>query len=396
MQLLSVGQLTTYIRDLIDSDMVLSDVWVQGEVSNWSRSAAGHCYWTIKEDEAQLRAVCFRQQAQRQPELPTNGHAILVHGHVSFWEGSGQLQLYVDLIRPAGIGLLHAQLEALKQRLEAEGLFEESRKRPIPVAPRRIGIVTSSTSAALQDMLVILARRWPLCEVILSPSLVQGDDAPSSLVEALFNLYDIELDVIIVARGGGSIEDLWAFNDESVVRAIFAAPAPVITGVGHETDTTLVDLVADLRAPTPTAAVILATPDIADWHTALTDLRERLVVAIQERLENTGAVREDLVARLARVSPRARLVDAQSRTDDFRIRLERGLRRHLVLDRQRLEALRSRLTTLSPRATLARGYAIVRRPDGSVVLRAADVDPGDPLLLEVRDGVIDAHVQEED
>ncbi|CAA9216635.1 MAG: Exodeoxyribonuclease VII large subunit [uncultured Chloroflexia bacterium] len=396
MQILTVADLTSYIRELVDSDAVMADVWVQGEVSNWSRAASGHCYWTLKEGECQIRSVCFRHHAARQMELPTNGQSVLAHGHVSFWEGSGQIQLYVDLVRPAGIGLLHAQIEALKQRLAMEGLFDEGRKRPIPPSPRRIGIVTSPTGAALQDMLVVLARRWPMCEVIVAPSLVQGDGAPDSLVEALFNLYDLELDLILVARGGGSIEDLWAFNDESVARAVFASPVPVITGVGHETDTTVVDFVADLRAPTPSAAAELATPDIAEWQAALVELRERLAEAIVDRLEGERASLEDREARLLRLSPRARLADGQLRADDLAARLQRAMRHRLALDARDVGALQGRLATLSPRATLRRGYAIVRRPDGSVVLRAADVDAGDALMLEVRDGVIAAQVQDQD
>ena len=396
MHILSITELSSYIRDLVDSDAVLADVWVQGEVSNWNRAASGHCYWTLKEGDCQLRAVCFRQQAQRQPELPSNGHAILAHGRVAFWEGSGQIQFYVDLIRPAGLGLLHAQIEALKQRLEQEGLFDEARKRPLPDVPRRIGLVTSPTGAAFRDILSVLARRWPLCEVILSPSLVQGDEAPASLVEALFNLYDLDLDLIIVARGGGSIEDLWAFNDESVARAIFAAPVPVVTGVGHETDTTVVDYVADLRAPTPSAAAELATPDIAALQESLHVLREQLEEAMHTRIEQAQTELGAQEARLKRLSPRAQLADGQLRTDQLAARLQRAMRHRLELERRDLQGLRARLAALSPRATLARGYAIVRRPDGSVVLRAADVDPGDPLFLEVRDGVIEAQVQEQD
>ena len=396
MQLLSVTDLTSYIRELVDSDMVLGDVWVQGEVSNWSRAASGHCYWTLREGDSQIRAVCFRHHAARQTELPTNGQAVLTHGRVSFWEGSGQIQLYVDLVRPAGIGLLHAQIEALKQRLEMEGLFDEGRKRAIPSSPRRIGIVTSPTGAALQDILSVFARRWPMCEIVVAPALVQGDGAPASLVEALFNLYDLELDLILVARGGGSIEDLWAFNDESVVRAVFASPVPVITGVGHETDTTVVDFVADLRAPTPSAAAELATPDIVEWQAALRELRERLAGAMQDRLDDALTVLDDRSARLRRLAPWARLADGRLRADEIEARLQRAIGHRLALQSRELSGLRARLTALSPRATLQRGYAIVRRPDGSVVLRAADVDAGDSLMLEVRDGVIAAQVHEQD
>ncbi len=388
MQLLSVSNLTAYLGALLESDEVLGDVWVQGEVSNWSRSSAGHCYWTLREGDAQIRAVCFRQQADRQPNLPTNGHAILAHGRVAFWEGSGQIQFYVDLIRPAGIGLLHAQLEALKQRLQQDGLFDEARKRPLPEYPQRIGIVTSPNGAALRDMLVVIQRRWPLATVLLAPSLVQGDDAPASLVEALFNLFDHQPDLIIVARGGGSVEDLWAFNDESVARAIFASPVPVITGVGHETDTTLVDYVADLRAATPTAAAVLATPDIEELVADVAALRLRLYEAMESRLEAARDALTERQARLRRLSPRTQLADGQLRLDQLRARLERSMQHQLVLKQRDRLNLERRLATLSPRATLERGYAIARRTDGHVITSADDIRVGDTVLLDVRDGTI--------
>jgi exodeoxyribonuclease VII large subunit len=392
MQLLSVSHLTTYLHALLESDEVLADVWVQGEVSNWSRSSAGHYYWTLREGDAQVRAVCFRQQAERQPDLPTNGQAILAHGRLSFWQGSGQIQFYVDLIRPAGIGLLHAQLEALKQRLQEDGLFDEARKRPIPAYPQRIGIVTSPTGAALRDMLVVLQRRWPLCTVILAPTLVQGEDAPSSLVEALFNLFDHTPDLIIVARGGGSVEDLWAFNDESVARAIFASPVPVITGIGHETDTTLADYVADRRAATPTAAAVLATPDIEDLVDDVVALRLRLHEAMGLRVTDAHDALAERQARLRPLSPRRQLTDGQLRLDQLQGRLERAVRHHVALKQRDTLGLQHRLATLSPWATLQRGYAIVRRSDGHVVTTASDVKPGDVLVLDLRDGVVETTV----
>lgn len=396
MAFLTVEELTTYLHDILEADPVLADIWVQGEVSNWSRSAAGHCYWTMREGDAQIRSVCFRQEAQRQPELPANGHAVLAHGHVSFWHGSGQIQFYVDVIRPAGIGLLHAQVEALKQRLEAEGLFDEGRKRPLPTIPRRLGLVTSPTGAALRDMLVVLRHRWPLCEVILAPSLVQGDDAPSSLVDALYNLFDLNLDLIIVARGGGSIEDLWAFNDESVARAIFASPVPVITGVGHETDTTIVDYVADRRAATPTAAAALATPDIAEIRDLLSNIQDRLQTAVADRLTAARSVLSERSNRLTRLSPQNRLTEGHLRVAQIGDQLRRAMRHRLLLAERDIQTLQQRLAALSPRATLARGYAIVRRPDGTVIYHAADVDAGDVLMLDVSDGTIEALVREHD
>ncbi|MBV9789389.1 MAG: exodeoxyribonuclease VII large subunit [Chloroflexi bacterium] len=392
MQILSITDLTGYLADLLESDPILSDVWVEGEVSNWSRAASGHCYWTLRQGDAQLQAVCWRQQALKQPRLPANGEQVLVHGHVSFWQGSGKLQLYVDLIRPAGIGILHAQVEALKQRLEAEGLFDPGRKRAIPSLPRRIGVVTSPTGAALRDILTVLRQRWPLCEVVLAAAQVQGEAAPESLVEALYNLYGVELDLIIVARGGGSIEDLWAFNDEVVARAIFASPVPVITGVGHETDTTVVDYVADLRAATPSVAAALATPNIAELRNELQLSTERLREAVELQLSEG---RDDLVQamrQLQHLAPQSRLDRDRQTVQQLRDRIQRGLTTHIAFQKLNLRGTRQQLEMLNPRATLARGYAVVRRADGSVVLSPESVADGDELLLELRDGVLGARV----
>lgn len=395
MQILSIKQLTGYIGDVLDADPILSDVWVEGEVSNWSRASSGHCYWTLREGDAQIQVVCWKQQALKQPRLPANGDQVLVHGRISFYAGSGRLQLYVDLIRPAGIGILHAQVEALKQRLEAEGLFDPNRKRPIPTMPRRIGVVTSPTGAALRDILSVIRQRWPLCEVVLAPAIVQGESAPESLVEALYNLYGIELDVIIVARGGGSIEDLWAFNDEVVVRAIFASPVPVITGVGHETDTTVVDYVADLRAPTPSVAAALATPNRAELQNELVGLVETLQATMQQRLDTARDALTHTIRHLQRLSPQSHLQRDRQRLVDTRARLARSMTTSLKLQTLYLRHLHQQLETLNPRATLARGYAVVRRGDGTVLLSPANVTPGETLLLELRDGVLQARADQE-
>jgi exodeoxyribonuclease VII large subunit len=388
MRILSITELTGYLRDVLDVDPVLSDVWLEGEVSNWSRASSGHCYWTLKDGDTQIRSVCFRQSAMRHPSLPGNGDRVLVHGRVSFWEGSGQIQVYVDLIRPAGIGILHAQVEALKQRLDAEGLFDDARKREIPLLPRRIGVVTSPTGAALRDMLSVLSRRWPLCDVVLSPALVQGDGAPYSLVEALYNLYTVPVDLIIVARGGGSIEDLWAFNDEAVARAIFASPVPVITGVGHETDTTVVDYVADLRAATPSVAASLATPDIADLKLALQSAVVQLHDTLAERLAGAHDDLDSMTRRLQRLDPRAALQHDRQHVDALARRLDRSIGTLLQLQQIKLRSAQQQLDALSPKATLARGYAVVRRADSSVVLDPQAVSPAESLQIDLRDGTL--------
>ena len=270
----SVADVNRYLRDLLESDHNLNDLWVKGEVSNFSRPRSGHLYFTLKDEKASLRCVMWRNSAQRQAYLPSDGDLVEVHGSVSVYEVAGQYQLYADTIKPLGEGALFQEFLRLKAKLEAEGLFDEERKRPIPIWPSRIGIVTSPTGAALRDMVDTLRRRYPLVEVILAPSAVQGREAPPEIVAGLQNLNRTAApDVILLARGGGSIEDLWAFNDENVARAITASNAPVITGIGHQTDFTIADFVADLRAPTPTAAAELATPNRDDMQLVLAEVK---------------------------------------------------------------------------------------------------------------------------
>src|SRR5579885_49005 len=248
---LRVGEVTTYLKALLGSDDVLGDLWVRGEVSNLSRSAAGHTYFTLKDEAGQLRFVMFRGSGFGTHDLD-HGAGVLVHGHVGLYEAQGSVQLYADFVQAEGVGSLHQQFEDLKARLADEGLFDDERKRPLPPFPRRIGVVTSPQAAAFQDVLKVLAARFPAVEVVLSPCLVQGDGAPAQIVAALERLNDLDgIDVILVVRGGGSLEELWAFNDEQVARAIGACTRPVVSGVGHETDFTIADLVADVRMPTP-------------------------------------------------------------------------------------------------------------------------------------------------
>ena len=270
----SVTELTRYLRDLLESDENLQDLWVEGEVSNLSQPSSGHLYFTIKDSSSALRCVMWRNAVTRQAFLPRDGDAIEVHGNISLYEASGYYQLYADLIRPAGEGALYQEFLRLKAQLESEGLFDPLRKKPIPAWPRIIGIVTSPTGAALRDMLRTIKRRYPPVEIILAPTAVQGEEAPAGILTAIDSLNRVvKPDVILLARGGGSIEDLRAFNDESIARAIVDSQAPVITGVGHETDFTIADFAADLRAATPTAAAELATPDQADLRQALSACR---------------------------------------------------------------------------------------------------------------------------
>src|SRR5215216_1741912 len=298
MQILTVSQLNIYLRELLDADEIVRDIWIEGEVSNFVRASSGHCYFTLKEGEAQIKSACWRSSVARIPAMPSNGDAVLAHGRVASYEAGGQIQLYVDMIRPAGVGLLYARFEELKARLETEGLFDLSRKRELPPLPTRIGIVTSRTGAALQDILKVLRRRYPLAEVIIAACQVQGAGAAETVVEALYTLYEQNVDVIIVARGGGSIEDLWTFNEEIVARAVFASPVPLISGVGHETDTTIIDYVADLRAPTPSAAAELVAPDLEELRSDFALLSDQLVLSLERRLERHHTALQELRRRL--------------------------------------------------------------------------------------------------
>ena len=390
LRILTVSQLNAYLRELLDSDEIVRDVWIEGEVSNFVRAASGHCYFTLKEADAQIKSACWRTNVARIPAMPSNGDAVLAHGRVAFYEAGGQIQLYVDMIRPAGVGLLYARFEELKARLDAEGLFDPSRKRELPALPRRIGVATSPTGAALQDILKVLRRRYPLGQVILAPCQVQGDGAADTVVEALYALYEQDVDVIIVARGGGSAEDLWTFNEEVVARAAFASPVPLISGVGHETDTTIVDYVADVRAPTPSAAAEMVAPDVADLAGAIDGLGERLVASLRRRLDDARGDMDGLEQRLAHQSPAARLGRDRQALDDLLRRAGTRLGHAIELRRARLVGAQAQLAALNPRATLGRGYAIVRRAaDGRIVAEPGQVQPGDRLVVTVRGGDID-------
>src|SRR5512133_2064402 len=301
---LTVSDISRYLRELMDSDEILRDVWIRGEISNLSRPTSGHIYFTLKDPTSALKCVIWKMNAARLPLMLQSGMAIEAHGAISIYERDGQYQLYVDAVRMSGEGALYQEFMRLKARLEAEGLFDSSRKRALPAMPQRIGIVTSPTGAALQDMLNTLRRRYPLAEVLLAAAPVQGDEAPPALVKAIQRLNALgNVDVIILARGGGSLEDLWAFNDERVVRAVVASAAPVVTGVGHETDFTLSDFASDLRAPTPTAAAELSTPDRAELFEGLSALSSRLSYALQAVASQSAVDLMDLKHRLDNLSP---------------------------------------------------------------------------------------------
>jgi exodeoxyribonuclease VII large subunit len=390
----TVADLTRYLRELLESDELLQDVWVQGEVSNFSRPASGHLYFTLKDNSASLRCVMWRNAVIKQSSLPHDGDAIEVHGSISVYEAGGQYQLYADIFRPAGEGALYQEFLRLKALLEAEGLFDQGRKRPIPPMPERIGIVTSPTGAALQDMLNTLQRRYPLVEVVLASTPVQGEQAPLGIITALQDVVRVASpDVIILARGGGSIEDLWAFNDERVARAVAASPVPIITGVGHETDFTIADFVSDLRAPTPTAAAELATPNQVDLRLDLSELHEQLIRLLQTSQSELRWTLKDLQNQLNRNSPLSQIQSDIQWVDELDHRLGATIQHKLQLARSNLTGLIQHMVALSPTAVLERGYAIVTNQVGQVISHVGQVIGGEALDVQVSDGDFKVHVE---
>jgi exodeoxyribonuclease VII large subunit len=387
-KVLPVQEATAYIKDVLAADPILQDLWIHGEVSNLSQSAAGHIYFTIKDEASQLRCVLFRHQVRWQSYTPRNGAMVVVHGNISLYEASGALQVYVDLVHDVGVGAAFLAWERLRQQLAAEGLFDESRKRPLPAFPRCIGVVTSAQGAVWHDIVTIVGRRYPVADIVLSPALVQGADAPASIVQSLRRLWALDwCDVIIVGRGGGSAEDLGAFNDEMVARAIYASPVPVISAVGHEVDVTIADFVADMRAPTPSAAAELVVPDREQLLADVGGLRDRLSELMRGQLADCWSDLDHTGRVLARVSPRPDLRQRRQRLDDLVRQATAGLRHRLTLEGQTVAALAGRLQALDPSAVLARGYAVVTdTATNRVVQDAASVQPGERLRVQVSSG----------
>jgi len=388
---LAVSVVVGFVKELLDTNEILTDLWVQGEISNYSRSGLGHRYFSLKDERSVLRTVLFKGDMPGM-ELQ-EGDRILAHGRVGIYLQRGELQFVSDFVRPEGIGILAARYEQLKQKLEAEGLFDPARKRPLPRFPRRIGVVTSPSAAALQDIKNVLSRRWPLATLVLAPALVQGDQAPPQIVAALRRLArEPGLDLAIVARGGGSMEDLWAFNDERVARAIFGFPVPVVSGVGHETDETIADLVADLRAPTPSAAAERSSPDLIQLERAMTILLRTMASAARGTIATEASQLEGLAARLQRAAPD--ILDQRRELTTVVLAMQNSLERRCATDRARFENGAARIATLDPMATLARGFAIVQQAGGkhAVVNSSRKVKSGHRLAISVADGAFWAEV----
>ena len=388
---LTVSQLTFRIRKLLEDNPELQDVWVTGEISNLSRPASGHIYFTLKDKNASLKCVMWKTDVQRTRPTLQEGAAVEVHGRIAVYEPQGQYQLVANLIQATGEGALFQEFLRLKAMLEAEGLFDPERKREVPVFPQTIGIVTSATGAALRDMLNTIRRRQPLVRVILAPSPVQGVDAPPALVNAIQSLNLQSPDVILLARGGGSIEDLWAFNDERVVRAVAASQAPVISGVGHETDFTLCDFAADLRAPTPTAAAELATQTtLDDLRFDLSSYQSRLMDLTSSLLADHRALISSLLSRLRYVSPERRIQSEIQSLDELSRRAASALTHRIQLQSARVDGMWKRLQALNPEGILSRGYAIITRKADGVVVSKVSQAQGE-MNVRVSDGEFEVH-----
>lgn len=389
----SVSEINSYLRHKFEADPHLQDLWLQGEISNWRPAASGHIYFTLKDSLATIRCVIWRSTAQRLLYRPQrDGEAILARGRISVYEVGGNYQFYVEDLEPVGQGALYAQFERIKARLAAEGLFDLALKQPLPAFPHRIGVVTSPAAAAWRDILNVLRRRFPLGEVILSPTQVQGETAPTQIVAALARLVQQPVEVIIIARGGGSLEDLWAFNDEQVARAIAACSIPTVVGVGHETDFTIADFVADVRAPTPSAAAELVSPDRNELRLHIVARQTALVEAGRQHLDHARRELQQQTWALTRLSPQTRINNLRQQIDLWLDRSTRAQQHRLTLQRQQVEHLAARLETLNPDSTLSRGYAIIQK-NQTVVSQTGQVTGGDQIVVRVSDGRFEAIVQ---
>lgn len=414
-QMLTVSQLNTYIKSVFDQDYRLRNILVVGEISNFTAARSGHLYMTLKDDKSALKAVMFRGSATRLKFRPENGMKVIAFGSVSVYEAGGQYQMYLSDLQPDGLGSLNLAFEQLKEKLAKEGLFDPARKKPLPLFPKRIGVVTSPTAAAFQDICNVLRRRWPMAEVVLSPTLVQGVEAPAQIAEALWKLDHAGVDVIIAARGGGSMEDLWAFNDENVARTVAACETSVVSGVGHETDFTIIDFVADLRAPTPSAAAEVCTPDWYDESDRILACSNHMRSALQNRLnserlrlqnlETSNVLRsfDSLVnekrLKIDQLTERmAHKVAEQTgkegmRLDRAAIRLDHAIADRVTAERARLSKAAAKMEAFDPFAVLARGYSIAETDTGTIVKAVGDVQKNDKLNVRVSDGTIHAVVE---
>ena len=391
---LTVTQLNEYIKGIIDRDIRLSDVYLKGEISNFKNHySTGHFYFTLKDEGSMIRAIMFRSSASKLPFLPEDGMKVIAHGRIAAFVRDGQYQIYCDGMEPDGVGALYIAYEQLKRKLEAEGLFDPAHKKPLPKIPSRVGIITSATGAAIRDMINVCGRRFPFATLVLYPSLVQGPDAPAQLIEGVRYFNETKsADVLIIGRGGGSIEDLWAFNNEDLAREIAASVIPVISAVGHETDFTICDFVADRRAPTPSAAAELAVPETGELKRKIEHIVDResavlsaMIAARREKLSYFAGSR-------ALTNPMAFIDDKKMQTAMVGERLMHFTEQSVNAKKAAMQSLCAKLSAMNPLAVLSRGYSAVYGKNGGVVKSIRDVQPGDEIRVETGDGTIDATV----
>ena len=387
---LTVAQVNAYLKQLIDSDKLLASIYIKGEISNFTNHyKTGHFYFTLKDQEGVIAAVMFRSAAAKLKFLPENGMKVIVHGRVSAFVRSGQYQIYIDSMEPDGVGSLYIAFEQLKRRLEAEGLFSPQRKRPLPKIPTRIGIITSPTGAAIRDMINITGRRFPLAKLTLFPSLVQGPDAPAQLIAGVkyFNAAAI-IDVIIIGRGGGSIEDLWAFNDETLARTVAASAIPVISAVGHETDFTICDFAADVRAPTPSAAAELAVPDTAELKRKVNNIVAHMELSLSKSLSARRSELSVLAKSRALTSPQNFIDDKRMALLSLSGELENVMKLELTSRRAKFASLTASLEALNPMSVISRGYSAVFDNTGRLVKSVRQLNRGDRFTFRTVDGSV--------
>lgn len=379
----TVSQINSYVKKILDHNIILNNVWIKGEISNFKHHYSGHLYITLKDEGAVLKAVMFRGSAQSLAFEPSDGMKVLARGRISVYEAGGSYQLYIEEMMPDGVGELYTAYEQLKKQLEAEGLFAPEHKKPIPKFPSAVGVVTASTGAAVRDIINVITRRFPMAEIVLYPAQVQGTGAAESIVKAIeyFNVTG-GVDTLIVGRGGGSIEDLWAFNEEITARAIFASKIPVISAVGHETDFTIADFAADLRAPTPSAGAEIAVPSAIELRNRIDTDKNRLSRNIAGRIENSRM----LLKRFKMKTPKGKIDDCNLRLDALVKSMYSGFKMKAMDARKNLSSASAKLDALSPLQTLSRGYSIPTFEDGSVIRSAEDMKQGMEFTLRMRDG----------
>ena len=389
---MTVSELNCYVKNLLESDRLLGAVTVKGEISNFIYHRSGHLYFSLKDEDGQIKAVMFRSSAARLKFMPENGMKVTVHGSVNIYTKDGSIQLYVNQMQPDGIGALYLAYEQMKERLYREGLFNVEHKKPIPKMPIRVGVITSPTGAAIRDIINVLGRRFPLATVYLYPSLVQGDEASTNLVEAVDYFDNSNLvDVVIIGRGGGSLEDLWAFNNETLARRIFDAKVPIISAVGHETDFTICDFVADLRAPTPSAAAELAVPDIREIYLRIGTLTDEAYASLAHACDKRRHALDLILQRASLKDSRQIFENKRKALADLEKQALICISNNIKDCGGKLDPLAQKLNALSPLATMRRGFAVATK-NGSVVKSIADVEVDDDFTLRLSDGVVTARI----